>query len=1548
MKIAIVYDVMYPFELGGGEKRNWEVAARLVKRGHEVQLVSVQMCDPMKLFALWVPLLLAQPASADIVYSGFTHSPLGGAVLTVPAGSEALIVSNLGSSGQDGVEIDLGTTSGHAHNLYYDIPEGDGTLTFASVGTVGTQTDQPICTATREFVGTTERFGFDYSAIGALTYTLRIYNGKQLVHESPNHSGASVERNNDRFPYRKLSLIDSHFGWFEEGPEVWHPMFGWIEGPLIYHEGETTETCQEVSLMQVIDGPSVMGDLVVAIPENPSSLPGPVSRVKIQASGGISSLQIENESLTSVHCTASALGQAALTPNGANLTVSNLGSSGQDGVSLALADVAGWAVHWQPLDPADALPSGAYLQSEIFGAAADSGAAGSTGNSLLGSWRLTKVASSSYDVTADFSPLGASTVTLMVYNGTALVTTLTGQSGVLANVNGCVDDDHWGNPTPSWPDGIPRRWGGGLTFMGPTTFAFSGGASVQGDRLVILPEGGAAVSSLSENRLLTSGVLHITLDDKRVFLQYSGLLHGSLGQAGLRQKDTRLIVSNIGSSGQDGVSIPMPKMDAWDAHWQPLDPTGALPVDAYLQSEIHGTAGTISNGLLGSWKMTKADAGRYAVTADFSPLGTSTVTLMVYNGATLVTTLTGQSQSGVLANVNGCVDDDHWGNPTPDGPFGLPGRWGGALTFLDPRNFTFPGGDPGADPVQGDRLVILPEGGAAVSSLSETRLLASGIPQITLIEEHHSLQYAGLLHGSLGQTGLNVADGKLIVSNIGSSGQDGVEIKWPKPSGRRLNVFYQVPADDGTLSFTGLGSTNAQSEQEVCKTSIVSAGDEATLAFDYSSIGSPTYTLRIYNGKTLVHESFGHPSGSASVVRDGFKYKRLYGYDVHMGWYEDGPEYWDGHFWVPTTIYHEGYTCDSTPGGQSNRVIGGPTVFGDLVIGIPENPTLTVSAASRFRIQANGGISSLELNAESLTSVHSTASALGQASLVPDHNILTVGNLGSSGQDGVSLALDNVAGWAGHWQPLDPADALPAGAYLQSEIVGTAGTTANGPLGSWRLTKEGTGSYAVTADFSPLGASTVTLMVYNGAILVATLTGQSGALANVNGCVDDDHWGNPTPTWPDGLPGRWGGALTFRDPRTFAFSGSASVQGDRLVILPEGGTDVSSLSETRLLASGIPLITLDEEHVSLNYAGLLHGSLGQAGLKAENGLLTAYNLGSSGQDGVEIDLRPPSGRRLNLYYQLPLTDGTITFTGLGSTNTQIEQVVGKTSIESAGETATVAFDYSSIGSPTYTLRIYNGKTLVHESGGHPSGPCILRDGFKYKRLYGEDVHMGWYEEVYDNPEGYGVPDLIWHPGYTCDSTPGGQTNRVIGGPTVFGDLVIGIPENPILTVSAASRFQIQTSGQITKFQIGAESLSSDPASPLPYAVWAYNVAAAWGITVAELGGPQNDYDHDGYNNLLEYAFGSDPLGSSSKPVITSGISPLDVGGTTDEYLTLSCEHPADRMMPVAQASDDLQSWGPAVLVSSVPQSNGRLLDTWRYPVPKSERSRAMMRFAVAE
>jgi len=43
MKIAIVYDMIWPFNIGGTEKRNYEIAKRLVARGHEVHLFGIKL-----------------------------------------------------------------------------------------------------------------------------------------------------------------------------------------------------------------------------------------------------------------------------------------------------------------------------------------------------------------------------------------------------------------------------------------------------------------------------------------------------------------------------------------------------------------------------------------------------------------------------------------------------------------------------------------------------------------------------------------------------------------------------------------------------------------------------------------------------------------------------------------------------------------------------------------------------------------------------------------------------------------------------------------------------------------------------------------------------------------------------------------------------------------------------------------------------------------------------------------------------------------------------------------------------------------------------------------------------------------------------------------------------------------------------------------------------------------------------------------------------------------------------------------------------------------
>ncbi len=45
MKIAIVYDMLYPFHIGGVELRNYELAKRLVKRGHEVHMFGAKLWE---------------------------------------------------------------------------------------------------------------------------------------------------------------------------------------------------------------------------------------------------------------------------------------------------------------------------------------------------------------------------------------------------------------------------------------------------------------------------------------------------------------------------------------------------------------------------------------------------------------------------------------------------------------------------------------------------------------------------------------------------------------------------------------------------------------------------------------------------------------------------------------------------------------------------------------------------------------------------------------------------------------------------------------------------------------------------------------------------------------------------------------------------------------------------------------------------------------------------------------------------------------------------------------------------------------------------------------------------------------------------------------------------------------------------------------------------------------------------------------------------------------------------------------------------------------
>ena len=184
------------------------------------------------------------------------------------------------------------------------------------------------------------------------------------------------------------------------------------------------------------------------------------------------------------------------------------------------------------------------------------------------------------------------------------------------------------------------------------------------------------------------------------------------------------------------------------------------------------------------------------------------------------------------------------------------------------------------------------------------------------------------------------------------------------------------------------------------------------------------------------------------------------------------------------------------------------------------------------------------------------------------------GGGGAGGLAGVTITLPDVQSWDGYWSELDADDTLPVGAFVESSATGmTLGSTGNAPLGSWRMTKLGTTNYAVTADFSPLGASNFTVMVFNGTNLVHTATNQSGNLAIVNGCVSDDHWGRPT-TKPV-----LGGALTLRGPKDISLGSGAFAIGDRISIVPENAPTILSFRSVSVVASGVPSLTITNQTI---------------------------------------------------------------------------------------------------------------------------------------------------------------------------------------------------------------------------------------------------------------------------------------------------------------------------------------------------------------------------------
>ncbi len=210
--------------------------------------------------------------------------------------------------------------------------------------------------------------------------------------------------------------------------------------------------------------------------------------------------------------------------------------------------------------------------------------------------------------------------------------------------------------------------------------------------------------------------------------------------------------------------------------------------------------------------------------------------------------------------------------------------------------------------------------------------------------------------------------------------------------------------------------------------------------------------------------------------------------------------------------------------------------------------------------------------------------ALGPVTFDAAGGHLTVGNIGSSGDDGVAIGLDQAPEWNAAWNGLDPGGTLPAGAYVTVTAIGQVDGTPGQTIGTGKAEKVGS-DWQVSADFSPIGNTTQTILIFNGGTLVDSVSGHTGPAALAALPPDDWHWDNE---WdgltksadqslinhPGGCTGTWSTPLSIT---LLGAKGVRTVTGDAVVMIPEDHTAQSDFfSDIVIQAADIPEITFTD------------------------------------------------------------------------------------------------------------------------------------------------------------------------------------------------------------------------------------------------------------------------------------------------------------------------------------------------------------------------------------
>ncbi|MDB6066345.1 MAG: hypothetical protein JWR26_2553 [Pedosphaera sp.] len=856
-------------------------------------------------------------------------------------------------------------------------------------------------------------------------------------------------------------------------------------------------------------------------------------------------------------------GNASIVESTGGVFVDNLGSSGQDGVSVTLGRAKYCAFYWQPIISP---PLGASLTLTATGSVAG---VTNHGVSIV---TVTHVSSSvdGYEVTADLSALGSPSQRLEVWNNGSLVAVFPGHTGLVAKLAAMPIG---GGKLPP-----PLTNYGCIVIYNPNPgHVWIDNIHYTANELRILQEAGPAPDYLSSFSITGASLTSLTITQETMVglpATLNGLVNAPVGNASVANLGSSgqdgVSIANLGSSGQDGVSVKLGRAESCAFSWQPIN---FPPLGASLTLTASGSVGGATNHGAGTLTVTHVSNSidGYEVSADLSALESPSQRLELWNNGSLVAVFPGHT--GLVAKLAAIPTGG--GKLSPYNPvpnYGCiviynPNPW---HVWINNIHYT------------ATELRVLQEAGPAPDYLSDFSITAAGLTSLTITQETmvglpvtlNGLVNAPVGNASVANIGSSGQDG-VSIANLGSSGQDGVSIKLGRAESCAFS-WQPISAPLGaSLTLTASGSVGGATNHgagTLTVTHVSNSIDGYEVTADLSALGSPSQRLELWNNGSLVAVFPGHTGPVARLAAMPTGGGKLAPYNPVTNY---------GCIWVanpnPWHVWVNGIHFTATELRVLQEAGPAPDYLSDFSLTGATLTSLTITQETMMgRPVTFNSLVNAPVGNASVANIGSS----GQDGV-------SIMNIGSSGQDGVSIKLGRAQSCAFSWQPIN---SPPLGATLTLTATGSVGGATNHGAGTLTVThvNNSVNGYQVTADLSALGSPSQRLELWNNGSLVAVFPGHTGPVAQLAAMPIGG--GKLPPIYNP--PTNYGCIVIYNPNPWHVWVNGIAFIATELRVLQEAGPAPDYLSDFSITAAGLTSLTLTQENVVLqrpNLTALLSG-----------------------------------------------------------------------------------------------------------------------------------------------------------------------------------------------------------------------------------------------------------------------------------------------------------------------------------------------------------------------